>query len=287
MKELIEIPLSDIEPDPEQPRKDFEPAALNELAESIAAVGVIQAITVRRNPNGATKYMIIAGERRWRASSIAGRETIPAVFINEINKDVIYQQQLTENLFRADLNPVEKAEFIDNRLAELKASGVENATEQVAKEIGVSVSWVSKNTAVLRFAEELKDAVRRGKLRDYEALKKIDKLSKAKKAEALRLIESGEFNSKKFFSRKRPEAEKVEDSIADSNAGTGNEDSTQKAKEKAFVAKFNLTKDAFIKLVKGTEYGNIISSVKDDWPLSSDEEFRKYLEGFKDWLQKS
>lgn len=286
LKELIEVPLSDIQPDPAQPRKDFEEISLNELAESIAAVGVIQAITIRKNPTGQTKYMIIAGERRWRASGIAGKDTIPAVYVDEINKDVIYQQQLTENLFRADLNPVEKAEFIDNRVNEVRASGVENAVEVVAKEIGVTASWISKSTAVLRFADELKDVVRAGKLRQYDLLKKIDSLSKSKKAEAIRQINSGEFNAKRFFARKRSK-EVSSESVSDNAVVDENSSAENSKKDTAFTAKFSLSKEAFIKLVKGTDYGNIISSVKDDWPLSSDEEFKKYLEGFKDWLQRS
>lgn len=286
LKELIEVPLSDIQPDPAQPRKDFEEISLNELAESIAAVGVIQAITIRKNPTGQTKYMIIAGERRWRASGIAGKDTIPAVYVDEINKDVIYQQQLTENLFRADLNPVEKAEFIDNRVNEVRASGVENAVEVVAKEIGVTASWISKSTAVLRFADELKDVVRAGKLRQYDLLKKIDSLSKTKKAEAIRQINSGEFNAKRFFARKRSKDVSSE-SVSDNAAVNENSSAENSKKNTAFTAKFSLSKEAFIKLVKGTDYGNIISSVKGDWPLSSDEEFKNYLEGFKDWLQKS
>src|SRR5690606_33081527 len=160
-------------------------------ASSIAAVGVIQPIRVRRNPDaayGQPKYMIIAGERRWRASSKAGKDTIPAVSVEDeasLTADSICAHQLTENLHRQDLNPVEKAEFINGRIEYLKSQGITNAIEQVAKELGVSPSWVSKNTAILKYAPEIRALARDGKLRDYSLLKKISALRTDKQQRAI------------------------------------------------------------------------------------------------------
>ncbi|NCB05080.1 MAG: ParB/RepB/Spo0J family partition protein, partial [Clostridia bacterium] len=100
------IPLRDIEPNPHQPRTYFDDGALAELSESIRQNGVITPITVRKT--GET-YQIIAGERRWRASRLAGLEEIPAVVL-EVDEQTGYLLALIENLQREDLNPMEEAE---------------------------------------------------------------------------------------------------------------------------------------------------------------------------------
>lgn len=100
------LPLSDIEPDKEQPRKKFDDEALNELASSIAEHGVLQPIVVRPSPTGG--YIIVAGERRWRAARLAGLVEIPAV-IREITDAQAMEIALIENLQREDLDPVEEA----------------------------------------------------------------------------------------------------------------------------------------------------------------------------------
>lgn len=286
MKQLLDVLLTDLEPDPEQPRKDFEPEALNELALSIQAVGVIQAITIRHNPYGTTKYMIIAGERRWRASKIAGKDTIPAVLLNKVEPNVVYQQQLTENLHREGLNPVEKAEFIERRLAELRSSGVASPVEEISKELGVSASWVSKNTAVLRFAADLREVVRDGRLREYAVLKKLDKLPAEKRQSALDLIKSGQFNAKAFFARKR--YDKPQEAAADeTDSGNDGVSDEKSVKNKVFAAKFSLRRDTFVKLVQATDYGSIASSVNPSWHEMSDDELQSLAKGFVDWLEKS
>lgn len=101
-----ELKISEVEPNKAQARKDFDDEALAELAESISAHGVLQPILVRPIPTGG--YQIVAGERRWRASRIAGKTTIPAV-IKDINDKLCAQISLIENLQRENLNPVEEA----------------------------------------------------------------------------------------------------------------------------------------------------------------------------------
>ena len=105
MEKLKHLKLDELTPDPNQPRKDFNPEMLDELANSIAAVGVIQPIRVRRNPSaalGQPDYRIIAGERRWLASKKAGKDTIPAVIVDDeaaLTDEAIYAHQLTERQF--------------------------------------------------------------------------------------------------------------------------------------------------------------------------------------------
>lgn len=102
---VIRLPLADIDPNRDQPRKDFDEASLRELAQSIAAVGVIQPIVVTKRGN---RYSIVAGERRWRASRMAGLIEIPAV-VRDWDEMTRLKAALIENLQRDDLNPVEEA----------------------------------------------------------------------------------------------------------------------------------------------------------------------------------
>ena len=109
------IPIDHIEPNPEQPRMVFEPEALNELAASIREHGVLQPILVR--PLGPNTYQIVAGERRWRASRLAGLESIPAL-IEEIDDDTALEISIIENLQREDLTPLDEAAMYDRMVHE-------------------------------------------------------------------------------------------------------------------------------------------------------------------------
>ena len=103
---ISEIPIQDIEANPNQPRREFDAEALQELAKSIQEIGIVQPITLRQMENG--KYQIIAGERRWRASQIAGLTQIPA-YIRTIKDENVMEMALVENIQREDLNAIEIA----------------------------------------------------------------------------------------------------------------------------------------------------------------------------------
>ena len=109
------VPIDHIEPNPEQPRLFFEPEALNELAASIREHGVLQPILVR--PLGPNTYQIVAGERRWRASRLAGLTTIPAL-IEDIDDDTALEIAIIENLQREDLSPLDEAAMYDRMVHE-------------------------------------------------------------------------------------------------------------------------------------------------------------------------
>ena len=208
MTRLLLLNLTDIVPDPNQPRKDFDPKKLRELAENIKAVGVKTPITVRPHgdKDGRPQYMIVVGERRWRASEWAGKECIPAVLAEEpgeLTDDAVYLHQLSENLHRENLNPVEKADFLKTRLDMLKAGGFPNPVERLAEEIGVSKAWVTKNTAVLKYPEDIRALVRDGKFRDYRILSRLAALKGKKRQEVLTAIEAGTFTASSLQPRKR------------------------------------------------------------------------------------
>lgn len=103
---ISEVPVAQIKANPNQPRREFDPTALEELAESIRQIGIIQPITVRQMEDGT--YQIIAGERRWRASQMAGLLSVPA-YIRTADDENMMQMALVENIQREDLNPIEIA----------------------------------------------------------------------------------------------------------------------------------------------------------------------------------
>ena len=152
---VVAIPLTDIDPNFEQPRKNFDEDALNELAESIKLHGVIQPIVVV--PVG-RRFMIIAGERRFRASKIAGKTSIPAV-IRHYTSQQIKEISLIENLQREDLSPIEAARAIKVLMNEF------NMTQEMAADrIGKSRSAVANTLRLLTLSDDVIALIENGRL---------------------------------------------------------------------------------------------------------------------------
>ncbi len=126
---LNEIEITNIEPNPNQPRREFDPEALQELANSIGELGIIQPITLRKTESG--KYQIIAGERRWRASQLAGLTKIPA-YIVTVEDQGVMEMALVENIQREDLNAIEIA-LAYQHLAETTGMTQTKISERVGK----------------------------------------------------------------------------------------------------------------------------------------------------------
>ena len=116
-EEVLDLPLNELRPNPYQPRKTFDEQSLKELANSIERSGVFQPIIVRRSQ--IKGYEIIAGERRFRASKLAGKTNIPAI-IRDFDEEMMMQIAVLENLQREDLNPLEEAEAYDMLMKNLK-----------------------------------------------------------------------------------------------------------------------------------------------------------------------
>ena len=152
---LREIKVSDIEPDPDQPRRDFKPEQLQALANSIKEHGVLQPIVVTKDGN---KYKIVAGERRWRASKIAEIEKIPAI-VRSLDAQNRLELSLIENVQREDLNAIETA----TAYAKLK-NQFNMSSEEVAKRVGKSESAVINTMRLLSLPEEAKHAMVEHKL---------------------------------------------------------------------------------------------------------------------------
>lgn len=150
------LPLHKVEPNPDQPRQDFDPEELQALADSIAEHGVIQPLTVRELPSG--YFQIIAGERRWRAARLANLTEIPAVVI-EADDQKVMELALIENLQRQDLNAVEEALGYRSLLVEYGMS-----QDAIATSVGKSRPAVANALRLLHLPEGVQEMVRSGQL---------------------------------------------------------------------------------------------------------------------------
>lgn len=154
MNQMAEIPISQIERNPLQPRSDFDQEALQELADSIRQLGVIQPITVKKS--GDSKYIIISGERRWRASQIVGLETLPA-YIREVDDENLHAMALVENIQRQDLNAIEIALGMQRLIEECGLT-----QEAMADKVGKKRSTVSNYMRLLNLPNEVQLALKEG-----------------------------------------------------------------------------------------------------------------------------
>ncbi len=153
---VLRIAVDQVEPNPRQPRHDFDEHSLNELAASIRLHDIVQPITVSRLPTG--KYRLISGERRWRAAKLAGLKDVPA-YIRQANDQELLELALLENLQREDLNAMEIALSYKRMMEELNYT-----QEQVAERMGKERSTVANYIRLLKLPPDIQVAVRKGEL---------------------------------------------------------------------------------------------------------------------------
>ncbi len=181
---LKNLKITEVEPNRDQPRKVFNQESLEELAESIKTYGVIQPIVVTKKDG---YYAIIAGERRWRASKIAGLEEIPAI-IREDDERRNKEIALIENIQREDLNAYDKALGIKNLMLEYNLT-----QEQVAKTLGRSRSSIANSVRILNLNPDVLELVKQGKLTEGHCKALMAVTDPKKQYEmAIRMIERGE-----------------------------------------------------------------------------------------------
>ena len=154
MNRMAEIAIGDIIPNPTQPRTQFDDEALQELAASIRQLGVIQPITVKKSSDG--KYIIISGERRWRASQVVGLESLPA-YIREADDENLHAMALVENIQRQDLNAIEIALGMQRLIEECGLT-----QEAMADKVGKKRSTVSNYMRLLNLPDEVQLALKEG-----------------------------------------------------------------------------------------------------------------------------
>ena len=174
---MREIKVTDIVPNPTQPRTEFNEEALAELAESIRTLGLIQPITVK--PQG-DKYMIISGERRWRASQRAGIESLPA-YIRETDDTTLHAMALVENIQREDLNPLEIALGLQRLIEECGMT-----QDALAEKVGMSRPSVANHLRLLRLSAPIQAALKEGAISMGHAKALLALDSEAKQVSMLR-----------------------------------------------------------------------------------------------------
>lgn len=174
MAEMAEVAITLIDPNPLQPRVSFDEEALAELSASISQLGVIQPITLRKQANG--RYTIISGERRWRASQMAGLETLPA-YIREVDDENLHAMALVENIQRQDLNAIEVALGMRRLIEECGLT-----QEAMAEKVGKKRSTVANYMRLLSLPEEVQLALKEGliSMGHAKAIAGIDKENQLK-----------------------------------------------------------------------------------------------------------
>lgn len=178
---ISSVPLHKVEPNPLQPRREFDPESLQALADSITAHGMIQPLTVRELPGG--YYQIIAGERRWRAARMAGLQEVPILVIEADDRKVM-ELALVENLQREDLNPMEEAQGYQTLMQDYGLTQAETA-----ERVGKSRPAVANALRLLSLSEDMAELVRNGTLSPGHARALLGiKSEKLRKQAAQRII---------------------------------------------------------------------------------------------------
>jgi ParB family chromosome partitioning protein len=157
LSRIEEMDINRLEPNRDQPRRDFDESALAELTGSIRDQGVISPLIVTPTPDS-EYYMIVAGERRWRAARMAGLSTVP-VIVRELTKEDVQRQALVDNIVRQDLNAMEEAEAFDRLIREYGMT-----QEELASALGKSRPAVTNTMRLLNLPDAIREMVRQGEL---------------------------------------------------------------------------------------------------------------------------
>lgn len=182
-RNVLELKINDVEPNAEQPRKVFDQEKLETLAQSIKEHGVVQPIIVRKQ---GARYIIVAGERRWRASKIAGLKTIPVV-VKDLSDKEVMEIALIENLQREDLNPIEEAEAYQRLMNEF-----EMTQEDVSKVVGRSRAAIANSVRLLSLARDVQEMISDGRLTSGHARTLITIVDNQRQKElAAQIVEKG------------------------------------------------------------------------------------------------
>lgn len=182
--EVVQIPIDQLQPNPLQPRGSITPESLVDLVDSIKEHGILEPLVVAKTPAG---YQIIAGERRWRASRLAGLTHVPAI-IRETSPKGMLEMALVENVQRIDLNALDRAKGFERLMTEFNLS-----SSEIAVRIGKSVAYVSNSIRLLTLPDALKDGLLSGLISEghARALAAIDDPDLMVEAYKIILKESG------------------------------------------------------------------------------------------------
>ncbi len=182
-EKITVLPLMDIEPNKNQPRKEFDADKLEALASSIGEHGVVSPILV--TPTGNGTYRIVAGERRWRASKLAGLHEIPCI-IRDFEEKKVMELALVENLQREDLNPIEEAEGYRNLMEAFSLT-----QEEIATRVGKSRSAVANALRLNNLCDEVREMLKKGQLTNGHARALLTLDDKTQLELAQKIIDNG------------------------------------------------------------------------------------------------
>ncbi len=193
--EIVQIPIDQLQPNPLQPRGSITPESLVDLVDSIKEHGILEPLVVAKTPAG---YQIIAGERRWRASKLAGMTHVPAI-IRETSPKGMLEMALVENVQRIDLNVLDRAKGFERLMTEFSLS-----SSEIAVRIGKSVAYVSNSIRLLTLPDALKDGLLSGLISEghARALAAIDDPDLMVEAYKIILKESGSVRRAEELARK-------------------------------------------------------------------------------------
>ena len=186
-KEIHELPISELVPNADQPRKSFDEDSLATLAESIKNLGIFQPIVVRKQKN---KYQIVAGERRYRAAIIAGLETVP-VIVKKYNTEEMTEVALVENLQREGLDPIEEALAYQGLMDTYKQT-----QEMISARLGRSRSYIANMVRLLKLCDSVQKDLIEGDLTVGQARPLLALRSAAQQIEAAERIKEGELSAR-------------------------------------------------------------------------------------------
>lgn len=280
------IAHSDIEPDPNQPRKEFNQAKLEELASSIRARGVQLPIIVRPHPEKEGKFIITDGERRWRATAIAELTEIPCL-IRKQERNIL-ADQITANLHRENMTALNEAYGIQALLDEARLAGHKDPRKKVEKQLGLSASQLSKKLAVLKYPEVIRNLLEKGIIRDYQTMKNLSMLKKEEQGIMVAYVNTPGFNAREFngnpqkYTRQVVSAAKTEDPQGAAENSGVSRGTQEKSANRGVVARWHLTANDLAKLIEATDFKEAVAGINVEG--LSEAEAKGVFEKFKEWL---
>jgi len=258
-KQIVEIPIEKIEPNPMQPRQVFNHQELEELIESIKEYGIIQPLVVTKAADD--MYQLIAGERRWRASKIAGLKTVPAI-VRDVSEQEKLELSLIENIQRKNLNPIELAASYQRLINEFNLT-----QEEISKRLGKSRSKIANTIRLLQLPEEIQKAIVNGKITEGHARVILSLPSKKEQLDFLKKIlqhnftvRDAEQESRKYTRRRPRQLRSLKDPLTEAQK----EEIRQKLNTKVDIKKSQGSGQIIIEFYSEEELQEIINRIVAD-----------------------
>ncbi len=250
---IIEVPVTQVAPNPHQPRQTMAPEGLAELAASIRAHGVIQPLVVTRSGDG---YQLIAGERRWRAAQLADLPSVPAI-VKETSSRQMLELALVENIQRADLNPLEEANAYRHLMDEFGLT-----QEAVAEQVGKSRVAVANTVRLLKLPDEVKQALATGGISEGHARALLSLSTPEAQRQALDIIQKHDLTVRQTEALVR----RVQSEPQESASGESRELTAQ---DRFVVDRFQGRLGTRVELMRGKKGGRLVIHFYSDEELQA------------------